>query len=63
MINGQKLLNFALGDTEELKRIPLFQKTIFLQKSKFFLQTINIDGILTLIAVEIEGTFEGTPSM
>ena len=60
MINGQRLLNFALGDPETVKMFPLFQKTIFLPKS-FFLQNIKIDGIFTLIEVEIEGTFVGTP--
>ena len=36
IIIGQRLLNFALGDPEELKRIPYFQKTIFIQKSLIF---------------------------
>ena len=52
------LLNFALGDPEKVKVIPLFLKMIFLQEWSHFLQKIKIDGILTLIAVYIEGTFE-----
>ena len=61
MINGQRLLNFAQGDPEKVKMFPLFQKTVFLQKSYYFLQNIKIDGIFTLIEVKTEDTFERTP--
>ena len=55
------LLNFALGELEDVKNIPHLKKTVFLQKSYTSLQNIEIDQIFTLIEVEIEGTFQGTP--
>ena len=62
MINGQRVLTFALDDPEVIKEIPHFQKKQFFFKNpKLFFQNIKIDGILTLIAVEIDGTFDGTP--
>ena len=59
--NRPVTVKFALGDPEEVKLNPLVQKKKFLQKILTFLQYNKTDGILTLIEVEIEGTFEGTP--
>ena len=52
MINGQTLRNLILGDQEKVKMSPVFQKTIFLQKTELFLQNLKIDKVITLYEIQ-----------